>query len=105
MTTANNPVVAKAIDAINSGDRAAFVALFTPGATMSDDGSERDLEGWIDREIFDADGHFRIQSQDPDGLTMLVRFTNSTYGAMNTRWHFVLSDDGASLRRFETGQT
>jgi hypothetical protein len=37
------------IAAINAGDRAAFFAALAPGATMSDDGTDRDLAAWADR--------------------------------------------------------
>lgn len=50
----SDPTVRAAVAAINAGDRAAFVALLTEDATMSDDGSDRDLADWIDREIFSS---------------------------------------------------
>ena len=40
-----DPAVRALIAAINSGDRAAFSAALAPGATMSDDGTDRDLAG------------------------------------------------------------
>ena len=43
------PAVRVLIAAINAGDRAAFFAALTPDATMSDDGTDRDLAGWADR--------------------------------------------------------
>ena len=46
------PAVQALIAAINAGDREAFFAALTPDATMSDDGTDRDLAGWADREIF-----------------------------------------------------
>ena len=46
------PAVQAVIAAINAGDRAAFFAPLTPGATMSDDGTDRDLAAWADRGIF-----------------------------------------------------
>ena len=35
------------VEAINANDRAAFFGLLAPDATMSDDGSDRDLESWV----------------------------------------------------------
>ena len=37
------PAVRALIAAINAGDREAFFAALTPDATMSDDGTDRDL--------------------------------------------------------------
>lgn len=88
--------------AINAGDRDAFFGLLAPGATMSDDGTERDLEEWVDREIFGADGRMAVEEESDDGRSLIAAFTNSTYGEMRTRWRFVV--DGERISRFETGQ-
>ena len=45
-----DPAVRALVAAINAGDRAAFFAVLGPGATMSDDGTDRDLASWADRE-------------------------------------------------------
>jgi hypothetical protein len=97
-----DPVVRRFVAAVNAGDRDAFFALLAPGATMSDDGSDRDLEAWVDREIFSADGRMQVESQSSDGRSLAVTYSNSTWGAMNTRWAFVV--DGDRITRFETGQ-
>ncbi len=54
------PAVQALIAAINAGDREAFFAALTPDATMSDDGTDRDLAGWADREIFTVHGHLDV---------------------------------------------
>ncbi|MBO2454840.1 nuclear transport factor 2 family protein [Actinomadura barringtoniae] len=97
-----HPVVRAFAEAINNGDRAAFMALLTPGATMTDDGSPRDLAQWADHEIFDANGRFDVRREEPGGLGMIVKFGNDTWGAMNTRWDFTVQGDRIS--RFDTGQ-
>jgi hypothetical protein len=40
------PAVRELIAAINAGDRTAFFAALADGATMSDDGQDRDLASW-----------------------------------------------------------
>jgi ketosteroid isomerase-like protein len=97
-----DPVVRALVAAVNSGDRDAFFALLAPDATMSDDGSERDLEEWVDREIFSSNGRMEVESQSDDGRSLVVNYTNDTYGAMRTTWKFVV--DGDKVSRFETGQ-
>jgi hypothetical protein len=79
-----DPVVRRFVDAVNAGDHDAFFALLTPDATMSDDGSERDLEEWVDREIFSSEGRMEVESQSDDGGSLIVNYTNSTYGTMRT---------------------
>ena len=98
----SDPTVRSIVEAINAGDREAFLAAFTADRTMSDDGSERDFEAWIDREIFSAGGHLEVESQSDDGRTLQARYRNDTYGEMRTWWRFVLSGDRVS--HLETGQ-
>jgi hypothetical protein len=97
-----DPVVRAFVTAVNAGDREAFFAVLAPGATMSDDGSERDLTEWVDREIFSSNGHMEVESQSDDGRSLTVTYTNSTSGEMRTVWRFVV--EGELVSRFETGQ-
>ncbi|MGP8000682.1 MAG: nuclear transport factor 2 family protein [Streptosporangiaceae bacterium] len=62
-----DPAVRALISAINAGDRAAFFAALAPGATMSDDGTDRDLAAWADREIFTVHGHLDVVSAADGG--------------------------------------
>jgi hypothetical protein len=97
-----DPVVRAFVAAVNAGNREAFFALLAPGATMSDDGSDRDLEEWVDREIFSSNGRMEVESQSDDGRSLIVNYANSTWGAMRTAWRFFVEGDKVS--RFETGQ-
>ncbi|MBB1255841.1 nuclear transport factor 2 family protein [Streptomyces alkaliterrae] len=100
--TPAHPTVAAFVDAINAGDRDGFYATLTPDATMADDGNDRDLDSWVDKEIFQSDGRMDVESTSPDGLSLTARYSNSTWGAMRTAWSFTISGDRIS--RFETGQ-
>jgi ketosteroid isomerase-like protein len=96
------PAVLALIDAINTGDRDAFFAVLTPDATMSDDGRDRDLHQWVDREIFSSQGRMSVESATDGGRSMIADYSNATYGAMHTFWRFTLRD--GKISRFETGQ-
>ncbi|MED7949410.1 MULTISPECIES: nuclear transport factor 2 family protein [unclassified Streptomyces] len=98
----SDPTVRAAVTAINAGDRAAFVALLAPDATMADDGSDRDLQDWIDREIFTSRGHIDVQSESDGGRALVANYSNETWGEMRTAWRFTV--DGGRISRFETGQ-
>ena len=102
MPEVSDPAVRALIDAINAGDRDAFFAALTPDATMSDDGSERDLTAWVDKEIFSANGRMEVESATDDGRALIANYSNDTWGAMRTRWSFTVS--GGKVSRFETGQ-
>ncbi|NBH08780.1 nuclear transport factor 2 family protein [Amycolatopsis sp. SID8362] len=97
-----DPAVRAFVDALNAGDRTAFRAALTPDATMSDDGTERDLGEWTEREIFSSHGHLEVESATGDGREFVANYANSTWGAMRTRWAFTVRD--GKVARFETGQ-
>ncbi|GAB7187664.1 nuclear transport factor 2 family protein [Kitasatospora sp. Ki12] len=98
----SDPAVRAFVTAVNAGDRAAFLAALTPDATMSDDGSDRDLSQWIDREIFTSNGRMDVQTESSGGHALVANFTNETWGEMRTAWRFTV--DGGKISRFETGQ-
>ncbi|MCX4970591.1 nuclear transport factor 2 family protein [Streptomyces sp. NBC_00654] len=97
-----DPAVRAFVTAVNAGDRAAFFDCLTPGASMSDDGSDRDLAAWVDKEIFSSGGHMEVETEEAAGRELVARFRNETWGEMRTRWRF--ETDGDRISRFETGQ-
>jgi hypothetical protein len=97
-----DPTVRAFIDAINDGDREAFFDVLAPEATMSDDGTDRNLTEWVDKEIFDANGQFEVESAADGGRSLIANFTNDTWGEMRTEWTFTV--DGDQILHFETGQ-
>jgi len=99
----SDPAVRAFVAAVNAHDREAFQALLAPGATMSDDGSDRDLDEWTDREIFSSHGHMEVDNESGGGRSLIARYCNDTWGEMKTRWSFTV-DDGGKITRFETGQ-
>ncbi|ARZ71341.1 hypothetical protein SMD11_5765 [Streptomyces albireticuli] len=98
----SDPAVRALVDAINANDRRAFQAALTADATMSDDGSDRDLQEWSEKEIFSSGGHMDVESEAEDGRSLVARYRNDTWGEMRTAWRFTV--DGGKVSRFETGQ-
>ncbi|NUL07205.1 nuclear transport factor 2 family protein [Streptomyces lunaelactis] len=96
------PAVRAFVGALNANDRASFQAALGPDATMSDDGNDRDLHEWTDREIFSSRGRMEIESQSADGLSLVASYRNDTWGEMRTAWTFKV--EGGKVARFETGQ-
>ena len=100
--TPTDPTVRALVQAVDDGDRKAFTDLLAPDATMSDDGTDRDLGAWIDREIFTAHGRMQVESETDGGRALVAHFTNDTWGRMRTAWRFDIRD--GMISRFETGQ-
>jgi len=96
------PAVRALIAAINDGDRRAFSAALTPDATMSDDGTDRALAEWSEREIFSSHGHLDVVSARDGGRSLIAAYRNDRWGEMRTRWTFTITNGKVS--RFETGQ-
>jgi len=102
MDEVTDPAVRALLDAINANDRTGFFAALTLDATMSDDGTDRDLTEWVDREIFGVNGHIEVESASDDGRTLVANYRNDTWGAMRTSWRFTVRD--SKISRSETGQ-
>ncbi|MFB4426806.1 nuclear transport factor 2 family protein [Streptomyces sp. QL37] len=102
MSNELDPAVAEFIDAVNAGDRDALFAVLTDDATMSDDGSERDIADWTDKEMFSSGGRMKVESVRDNGLSLVADFTNDTWGTMRTAWRFTLAH--GRISHFDTGQ-
>ncbi|MER5205279.1 nuclear transport factor 2 family protein [Streptomyces sp. NPDC002825] len=98
----SDPTVRDFVTALNANDEQALFAVLTPGATMSDDGSDRDVREWLDREVFTSRGHMDVESEADEGLALVADYRNDTWGSMRTKWVFTV--DGGKISRFETGQ-
>ncbi|MGW2960136.1 nuclear transport factor 2 family protein [Streptomyces sp. NPDC001220] len=99
----SDPAVRAFVTAVNANDRERLLGVLTPDATMADDGSDRNLDEWIDREIFSSNGHLDVDNESNGGRSLLAHYRNDTWGEMVTRWKFTVEDDGR-ISRFETGQ-
>ncbi|MFI5961497.1 nuclear transport factor 2 family protein [Streptomyces asoensis] len=99
----SDPAVRAFVAAVNARDEEAFRGLLTPDATMADDGSDRDLADWADREIFSSRGHMDVTQESDGGRALIADYRNDTWGEMRTRWRFMVEDDGR-ISRFETSQ-
>ena len=88
--------------AIHHGDRDTLLATPTPHATLTHDGNPRSLHDWIDREIFSARGRMNVEREEQDGLYLLARYHNDTWGEMSTFWRFQVTGD--KISRIDTGQ-
>ncbi|GAA5050255.1 nuclear transport factor 2 family protein [Nocardia callitridis] len=102
MTVQLDPVVQEFVEALNANDQDRFKAVLTDDATMSDDGVERNLTQWTDKEIFGGNGHLEVESAAAGGTELVADYTNSRWGSMRTTWRFTVRDGKVS--RFETGQ-
>ncbi|GHE58434.1 hypothetical protein GCM10018785_29580 [Streptomyces longispororuber] len=97
-----DPAVRDFVTALNGGDRSGLHRVLAPGATMSDDGSDRNLQEWLEREVLSSGGHMDVESESDDGRTLIARYRNDTWGEMRTRWRFTVAE--GKVTRFETGQ-
>ncbi|AJF64904.1 hypothetical protein [Streptomyces vietnamensis] len=98
----SDPAVREFVTALNANDESALFEAMTPGATMSDDGSDRDVREWLDREVFASRGHMDVVSEADGGRSLVADYRNDTWGSMRTKWVFTV--DGGKVSRFETGQ-
>ena len=85
-----HPLVRSAIEAMNSGDRASWLMLFSDDAVLTDDGKRRDFVSWSDSELFvEGTGQLTsIERQEDDGLTIYGTFRSSRWGDFKTFMRF-----------------
>jgi hypothetical protein len=97
-----NSTVRVAIEALQKGDKETWSSLFTPDATMTDDGYPRDLQAFTK----DALGHEHFTSIDKvenSGLNIEGAFHSDTWGDFRTYFRFHLTPDG-KISRLDVGQ-
>jgi hypothetical protein len=99
---ADEPTVKAAIEALQSGDRKAWSALFESDARLYDDGAPRSLEKFTK----DALGHERFTSIDKvenNSLDLTGKFHSEQWGDFRTYFRFQLSASG-KITRLDIGQ-
>src|SRR5258708_39827586 len=95
------PTVKAAIDALQTGNRQEWAALFEPDAELFDDGRPRSLESFTR----DALGHEHFVSIDRVGnhsLELIGHFHSDKWGEFRTYFKFQLSPSGR-IRRLDIG--
>ncbi|MEZ4961455.1 MAG: hypothetical protein R2830_16630 [Saprospiraceae bacterium] len=100
--TLTNPTVKSAIDALQKGDKAAWLALFAPNAQLFDDGSPRNFQRFSN----DAIGHERFTSIDKvenNGLDVYGHFHSDQWGDFKVYFKFQVNDEG-KVSRLDIGQ-
>jgi hypothetical protein len=98
-----NPTVKAAIEALQKGDKAAWSALFEPGAKLFDDGNPQRLADFTN----DALGHERftkIERVENDGLDLVGQFHSERWGDFRTYFKFHLAPSG-KIKRLDIGQS
>ena len=99
-----HPLVRAAIQAMNSGDRATWMMLFSEDAVLNDDGSRRDFVSWSDSELFEANrGELTtVDRQEDEGRTIYGKFHSSQWGEFKTFMRFHIQND--QITRLDLGQ-
>ncbi|MFD9904373.1 nuclear transport factor 2 family protein [Streptomyces sp. NPDC059063] len=97
----SHPAVRAFVDAVNAQDRDALWAVLAKDATVVDVGTKRDLDAWVERELFSAHARMEVVRESPDGLSVTAQFHNDIWGDIGTAWEFSVSD--GVIRGFVTG--
>jgi hypothetical protein len=97
-----HPTVRAAIDALQTGDRQTWAALFEADATLYDDGSPRSLEQF-NREALGYERFVSIDGIDNHGLELTGDFHSEQWGDFRAYFRFQLSAAG-KIARLDIGQ-
>jgi hypothetical protein len=97
-----HPIVKKAIDALQAGDKKAWFALFTNDAELFDDGNKMNLKSFFEKAL----GHERFTSIDKvenNGLDVYGRFHSDQWGDFKTYFKLHINTEG-KINRLDIGQ-
>lgn len=89
---------------MDAGDRTAWLALFTPNAILTDDGSEEDFIRWSDSKIFSKEEVrlISIDREENNGLTLYGTLHSAKWGTFKTFFKF--HRDGDKFSGLDVGQ-
>jgi hypothetical protein len=99
-----NPLVRAAIEALNAGDRQAWLSLFALGAALTDDGNAREFTRWSESELF-GESKTTLASIDrveDNGLTIYGKLHSESWGEFTTFMKFTIL--GNKITRLDVGQ-
>ncbi|POZ61815.1 hypothetical protein [Chromobacterium alticapitis] len=97
------PTVRHAIQALQSGDRSAWLAQFGPDPTFTDEGLPANFQKFSEHAM----GHerfTRIDRVENQGLDIYGAFHSDRWGDFETFFKFRLDGDG-KIRQLDIGQT
>ena len=97
-----NPIVKKAIDALQSADKNQWFDLFIAGAELYDDGNKQNLKAFFAKAL----GHERftkIDKVENNGQDIYGEFHSDQWGDFKTYFKFHLNKDG-KIVRLDIGQ-
>lgn len=98
----SNPVVKKAVNALQSADKDTWFSLFTNDAALYDDGNKMNFRSFFEKAL----GHERFTSIDKvedNGLSVYGKFHSDQWGDFKTYFRFHLNDAG-KISRLDIGQ-
>ena len=97
-----NTGVRRAIQALQSGDKAAWLSCFSTDVTMTDDGSPRSFAKFSDQAL-GSERFLSIDKVDGAGLHLTGHFHSDQWGEFKTYFKFHTGADG-KFDRLEVGQ-
>ncbi|HKO78657.1 MAG TPA: hypothetical protein VJU52_15680 [Flavobacterium sp.] len=98
----SNPIVKKAIKALQDADETTWFSLFSENAELYDDGNKKNFKRFFGRAI----GHERFTSIDKienNSLTVYGEFHSDLWGNFKTYFKFQLNESG-KITRLDIGQ-
>ena len=97
-----NPIIKKAIDALQSADKNNWFDLFITGAELYDDGNKQNFKPFFQKVL----GHERFTTIDRvenNGLDIYGEFHSDQWGDFKTYFKFQLNK-GGKIVRLDIGQ-
>ena len=102
MKLLSNPIVHHAIDALQRGDKKAWLSHFTTKPQLFDDGKSRDFHLFVD-EAIGTERFTKIELVENQGLDVHGQFHSDRWGDFRTYFKFHMDASG-KFDRLDIGQ-
>ncbi len=103
LTPITDPVVHRAIEALQIGNKAAWYACFTQDATFTDDGKRMDLRSFFDNAFAHKEKFLDLDSVVDGGRHIHGKFFAGQWGTFRVYFKFHVNAGGA-IERLDIGQ-
>ncbi len=95
-----NPNVKAAVQAMNDGNRAAWLSQFTSNPILTDDDNPRDFVAWSDSELFGKSRGWIAEidkvEEEENSLLLYAKFHSDKWGDFKTTMKFTIRDNKIS---------
>lgn len=102
-TPITDPIVRRAIEALQATDKAAWYACFASESTFTDDGKRMDFHSFFDNAFAHKEKFLDIDTVEQGGTHIQGKFFAGQWGTLRVYFKFHVNSEGL-IERLDIGQ-